>query len=212
MAFFQKNIGNVLDRLAVFFIFSSIRFNRWGRRPWALNHRAWGHVYSLFPGKHQGQADDRQVQQDHDRQVQQDHDRQVQQVHDRQVHNGVPEESVQGPWPSFSWPIIASGADVDHGEDLNQWNRSCILPNQQGFFGADDAPQVCSNQGETQPLGAKHTQCFGCAQVCGDQTPANDRPWIGTGEKGDVFGILRDQSHCVCGVLLQKSLRTNWYL
>ena len=188
MAFFQKNIGNFLDRLAVFCIFYAIRFNRWGRRPWALNHRAWGHIYSLFPGKHQEQADD------------------------RQIRNGAPEELVQGPWPSFSWPIIAPGADVDHGEDLNQWNRSCILPTQQSFFGADDAPQVCSNQGETQSFGAKHTQCFGCAQVCGDQTPVDDRSWIGAGEKGDVFGILRDQSHCVCGVLLQKSLRTKWYL
>ncbi|MBM3631506.1 MAG: hypothetical protein FJX00_00735 [Alphaproteobacteria bacterium] len=192
MAFFQKNIGNFLDRLAVFFIFSSIRFNRWGRRPWALNTKAWGHIHSLFPGKHQEQPDNRQ--------------------HDKQMHNGVPEESVQEPWPSFSWPIIAPGADVNHGEDLNQWNRSCIVPTQQGFFGADDAPQVCSNQGKTRPFGAKHIQCFGCAQVCGDQTPVDDRPWIGTGEQGCVFGILRDQSHCICGVLLQKSLRTSWYL
>lgn len=204
MAFFQKNIGNFLDRLAVFCIFYAIRFNRWGRRPWALNHRAWGHIYSLFPGKHQEQANDRQVQQAYDRQIEQ--------ADDRQIRNGAPEELVQGPWPSFSWPIIAPGADVDHIEDLSQGDRSGILPIQQGFFGADDAPQVCSNQGDTQPFGAKHTQCFGCAQVCGDQTPTDDRSWIGAREKGDVFGILRDQSQCVCGVLLQKSLRTSWYL
>jgi hypothetical protein len=163
MAFFQKNIGNFLDRLAVFCIFSYIHFNRWSRRPFSSKHSA--------------------------------------------------RDQIQEAWPTCSWPIIHPEADIGHFECLSQEDQSYILPAHHGFFGADDALQVLSSQENFPAFSAKNADCFDYAEVSRDKdTPEGRLPWVTDQENGGVFGILRDQSDGVCGVLLQKRIRTSWYL
>ena len=178
MAFFQKNIGNFLDRLAVFCIFYYIHFNRWGRRPFSSKHSTWGQMCALFLDK-----------------------------------NGV-QGQIQEAYSS--WPIIHPEADIGHFECLNrclnQAKQSCILPIDQGFFGADDASPHLSSQENFSAFSEKNADCFDCAEVSRDDAPEGLIPWTTNQEKGDVFGILRDQSDGVCGLLLQKRIRTSWHL
>ena len=175
MAFFQKNISNFLDRLAVFCIFSYIRFHLWGRGPLSSKPQSWGQVPSLFLGTQDGQNDTTD-------------------------------------WPLCSWPVVYPEADVGHFECPNQGDWSCILPIHHGFFGADDASQGVTNRGNGPAFCPKNPDCCGDPEVGHKDTLVDVLPWESGEEKGGVFGILRDQSEDVCGLLLQKRIRKSWYL
>ncbi len=86
------------------------------------------------------------------------------------------------------------------------------MPIHHGFFGADDASQGISKQQENLGFCTKNEECLGCAPVDDDWAPVDELPWVSGQENADVFGILRDQNRCGCGVWLQKRLRTSWYL
>jgi hypothetical protein len=162
----------------------------------------WDHICSLFPGENIGHVHNAQHIQNTPQMQNAPYMKSGGQG--EQVYNGGQEEQVQDPWPSFSWPIIQSDGGYC---GLNHENQSYILPIHHGFFGADDASQVWSNQGETRGVCPKNEDCLVCP---GDGAGADDRPCHQ--EKGDVFGILRDHSPCVCAVVQQKRLRTSWYL
>ena len=114
---------------------------------------------------------------------------------------------------SCSWPIIHPEANIGHFEHPNHGDQSCILPIHHGFFGADDASHGFTSRGGLPAFCVKNADCFDDPEVCSDKdAPVDLLPWASGEEKGDVFGILRDQSDYVCGLLLQKRIRTSWYL
>jgi hypothetical protein len=122
--------------------------------------------------------------------------------------NGVQDGQNDTTGPSCYWPVVYPEADVGHFECPNQGDQHCILPIHHGFFGADDASLGLTNRG----FCPKNADGCDDPEVVHKDGPVDGLPWASTEEKGGVFGILRDQSEDVCGLLLQRRIRKSWYL
>ncbi len=192
MAFFQKNIGNFLHRLSVFFIFSQIRFNLWGRHLFALKHAPWDQTHSLSGknGVQEGQI----------------HETDLSLCSWPIIH---PEADVG----HFAYPQQSTHCACPNrglqSEGLTK-GVCAYLGAQCHFFGDNHPSQVLSSQGSLSPLCANHENHFN-GREDGMDLPLDVLAWGTDQKKCDVFGILREQSDGACGLLLQKRIRTSWY-
>jgi hypothetical protein len=188
MNFFRKNIVNILDRIAIFCIFSSIRFNGCGQSGPCLaktQETLGGQICTPFSAKNELRG----------------------------------EKISPSPLSFYPWSIPYLDSDVADFKGIeNKKDHGVEHPYQNEPRGDNanflDSDNVCGQkgQGDWCALWPQRRSVFNESEINTDVEQWMNRAGGQEGqEKEEVFGILCDYPNHVCGLFLQKRIRTSFY-